>query len=592
MLRYMRESAIRTLGVLVLMAVAAGVGDAAPCSDFQDGTLQGWTKDGTFNGNLWNPGTGGNPDGYMYCEDTMAGGGTLWARAPSAFTGDLSAYRGLQWDEYLAACTPPPTYPTFPILTAIIDGDTTSYREKNRPVGTLNQWRTRYVSFDSTAWERASGTAWFRQVIRDVDMLDMNFDCNTQCRAEAGIDNIRLVGPDPAQSSVPRWDAYGHAFVSPGTASKVDTVLVTVRDCSGAPVPEARVEIRFFGCTRLCIDYPDAGLSGTTGEDGSVVLDPRVGGCDDCTIQVTANGIVLRSYTKIVSTDWNGILADGFVDAADVTWFASAMQSQAPCGDYDGNGKVGPDDYQLLMAAFMASDANLYPCYPYPDQGACCFPGGACLVTTAAACMPPAAWHGEWYACLPNPCSESQGACCSLAGTCTITTFEECLPPGVWHGEWPTCEPNPCPVPVPGACCAPSGDCRVTLPADCTPPNTWNGESPTCEPNPCISTPVGHGPSRGPGGLPAILQAPNPMRVGTAQEILFYVPRSGSVSLKAYDTTGALVCTIASGSFEAGVHRVTWPGSGGFGAPNRAGAYLLRLSAAQGSDVWKIIRLR
>ena len=70
-------------------------------SDFDDGTLQGWTKEPVFNGNLFNSPTGGNPNGFMVATDTVAGGGALLAHAPSIFTGDLSIYDGFQWDEFV-----------------------------------------------------------------------------------------------------------------------------------------------------------------------------------------------------------------------------------------------------------------------------------------------------------------------------------------------------------------------------------------------------------------------------------------------------------------------------------------------------------
>lgn len=630
---FAREFAGRACAILALLAATAAVGGAVPYSDFEDGTLQGWTKLPAFNGDLVYAGRGGNPGGYMFCGDTMPGGGGLQARAPSDFTGDLSLYRGLQWDECLSACTPGPTSPTYPLLYAVVGGDTTIYRESNRQVTVVGSWQRRFVSFDADSWERVSGTASFDSAIHEVSMLTISMDCNTMCYGEAGVDNIMILGPDPKKSAVGPWDAYGHAFVSPGTQSGVDTVRITVRDFSGAPLPDSPVEIRFFDCARLCIDYPETGLSGTTDAGGRVALDPRVGGCDDCTIQVTADSLVIRTYTKVVSTDWNGIQADGLVEGTDVLWFLSAMRSQDVCGDYDGSGIVGSEDSLLIMAAQLALDANEYVCYPYEEYGACCLPGGTCMMTTSSECVWPSVWHGDRHTCQPNQCPQPQGACCTPDGICTISTQAECLPPNAWYGASSTCIPNRCPVPPPGACCTTSGQCAMTPANACQPPSMWHGEwitcapNPcsvlplgaccattgectltaaegcqlpsvwhgawlTCNPNPCASIDVGEEPSPRPRVVPAILSVRNPMPLGTAQEICFFAPRRGRITLQAYDVTGALVCGIAGGLFEAGVHHVTWPGSDGSGVSHRSGAYLLRLTTPQGSVVRKVIRLR
>jgi hypothetical protein len=176
--------------------------------------------------------------------------------------------------------------------------------------------------------------------------------------------------PDPDQSSVLPWDDYGKAFVSPGTQSGVDSVSIAVRDFFGRPLSGAFVEIAFDGCNSLCVDAPD-GLSGITGGDGRVVLDPRVGGCAGCVATVFADGVPLRTYARVASPDWDGSAADGQMHLADAVFFYGRVGTSDPCADYTGDGVVDQDDIDLFSAAYDAQDANDWHCGEPPDPGQC-----------------------------------------------------------------------------------------------------------------------------------------------------------------------------------------------------------------------------
>jgi hypothetical protein len=267
-------------------------------------------------------------------------------------------------------------------------------------------------------------------------------------------------------------------------------MTITVRDASGTPLAGVHVEVGFFGCANLCIDYPESGLTGTTDPAGQVTLDPRVGGCAGCTIQVTADGLVIRTFSRVISPDWDGTTADGRVNAADIAWFNSVYGSGIynVCADYNMDGSVSLSDVVYLSGAQGAT--NSYRCYPYPVVGACCDLYGACTMTIQADCQPPAVWHGEWFACVPDPCPVPPlGACCDATGGCTLTIEINCPSPAVWHPEWVSCAPNPCP-PV-GACCDAGGGCEPTIQGNCLPPAEWHEEWVTCDPNPCPIPPVG-----------------------------------------------------------------------------------------------------
>jgi hypothetical protein len=170
--------------------------------------------------------------------------------------------------------------------------------------------------------------------------------------------------PDPIFSTTEPWDTYGQAFVAPGEQSPVDEVTVTVVDMAENPIPNAFVEIRFEGCSDICIDpIAENGLYGWTDEDGIAVLNPHVGGCDDCEVRVLANGMCISAYSFMTSTDWNSDEANGIISLEDFAFFATAfLGTQNLCADYNGNGVVGPEDFAMFAVSFKAFDANEAGC--------------------------------------------------------------------------------------------------------------------------------------------------------------------------------------------------------------------------------------
>jgi hypothetical protein len=169
--------------------------------------------------------------------------------------------------------------------------------------------------------------------------------------------------PDPATSSVEPWDTWGQALVIPGSTISNDDVTVTVHNSQDQPIVGATVEIDLSGCTGLCIDPVDAGLTGTTDGSGVATLNPVVGGCEDCTITVRANGVTIRQYTHVSSPDWDGGVADGNVGVGDLAFFGAAFnQTQDACGDYDGDGAVGVTDLPVFGAAFNGGASNPNGC--------------------------------------------------------------------------------------------------------------------------------------------------------------------------------------------------------------------------------------
>jgi len=86
--------------VAVAIGLAGSVGPvgAAPPSDFDDGTLQGWVANPEPAIALTNPGAGGNPGGYALLVDVRPGGpeGPRWhRRSSSAISVALQEPRGI-----------------------------------------------------------------------------------------------------------------------------------------------------------------------------------------------------------------------------------------------------------------------------------------------------------------------------------------------------------------------------------------------------------------------------------------------------------------------------------------------------------------
>ncbi|UCF06280.1 MAG: choice-of-anchor D domain-containing protein [bacterium] len=149
-------------------------------------------------------------------------------------------------------------------------------------------------------------------------------------------------------------------MVSPGIG--LDTVTVTVRDASNNPCPYVLVEVDVSDCSGLCIDTPN-GLSAVTDSNGVAYIDARVGGCDACNVVVRADGITIRTYSRIVSADWDGSWADGVVDSLDLDFLMLYYNvSYEVCADYNGDGLVDISDFSFLGDFW--GNANSVPC-PY-----------------------------------------------------------------------------------------------------------------------------------------------------------------------------------------------------------------------------------
>ncbi len=184
-------------GYVLLGAIVYGLNCApavaVPFSDFDDGSIQGWTPITPFEGTLSLVITGGNPGGWLRATDTLNGGGGLLIAGPAEFSGDLSVYEGVSFDEIVL------TQPGGQYVQSI----TPILRKANGvrfmyygDLGPTDVWRSRYVSFDPDLWVPYYPGTKFENVIHDCTLV-FDLDCWAGLGPESGIDNFRLV-PEPS----------------------------------------------------------------------------------------------------------------------------------------------------------------------------------------------------------------------------------------------------------------------------------------------------------------------------------------------------------------------------------------------------------
>lgn len=201
---------IQNILVLTCLLIAVPSVQAALVSDFDDGTMQGWSEGDPFNngslgGTLSVVNSGGNPGGYLRATDSVADGGSLAALAPTLLSGNLTLLGGLLWDVLLpsqAVCS----------TNVLLEGtDGTFYRSEYTLLET-NSWFTKSVDFGSdVGWQLLKGTASFASVVSNTKALYIELDVTTCCTIEAGIDNIRTVSSCSCVDSdndgvIDQWD--------------------------------------------------------------------------------------------------------------------------------------------------------------------------------------------------------------------------------------------------------------------------------------------------------------------------------------------------------------------------------------------------
>ena len=96
--------------------------------------------------------------------------------------------------------------------------------------------------------------------------------------------------------------------------------------------------------------------------------------------------------------------------------------------------------------------------------------------------------------------------------------------------------------------------------------------------------------SAGMPGFNAFAMRPNPFAARTS--ITLELPRKTALKVSIYDAQGRLVWTDCRGTMARGHQEITWDGRDGDGRELPAGAYLTRITTADGTTMGKVILAR
>ena len=182
----------RTLLTAAALALVAPIAAAAPLSTFDTG-FDGWsasTQSGLEfqGGTLERSATGGFPGGYLFANDREPGMGTLPIQAPEAFTGDLSAFAAIRFDQIAF-----PSNYTRGLRVDIIGAGGTRYNKLADQPDTFQIWETVTLEFSSFV-KQGVGTASLADVLADVEALLVSLEVSQNSNGtEGGVDNITLV---------------------------------------------------------------------------------------------------------------------------------------------------------------------------------------------------------------------------------------------------------------------------------------------------------------------------------------------------------------------------------------------------------------
>lgn len=183
--------------ILAAMALPASA-TTMVSSDFEDGTLGGWAlSSGSVGFDLINPGSGGNPGGYLQMVDTLAGGAGGLVEAPSQYHGDLSGFTSVSWDSRSPI--------TANNIRFIVRGSASTYVYNPGTAGLLaNTWQSWTANLDGgTGWTQISGSADFMTMLKSVTLFAFTLEIATTIGNEASLDNVKLNPKVQQPSAIP-----------------------------------------------------------------------------------------------------------------------------------------------------------------------------------------------------------------------------------------------------------------------------------------------------------------------------------------------------------------------------------------------------
>ena len=194
--------------IATTLAASAGAALAGPSlvaeTLWDTGTFEGWTfTDGGSTGGTWvNPGSGGNPGGFVqYIDGTDGQAAPPQLSAPSAYLGDYNGLIGgfFQYDVRIDAAagdgSDATNYPRIRLFGA--DG---SIARAALDVQVTNDWQQVTISIVESDWQMVSGT--WAGLIGDVNGLYFGGDVLLGGGPEGAVDNFRLFIPAPGATAL------------------------------------------------------------------------------------------------------------------------------------------------------------------------------------------------------------------------------------------------------------------------------------------------------------------------------------------------------------------------------------------------------
>lgn len=163
--------------------------------------------------------------------------------------------------------------------------------------------------------------------------------------------------PDPSKCSVSPADNLNGVVLCPDSPGAIAATIytITVKNSSGAAIPNASVAVEFPAPTNIRV-CTTAVHTGTTNGSGISVITLKGGGCQRTTVGgtvyaavVKANGVAIRSYYNSKSPDYDCVGPNGIVNLQDLLCYRNPVVG---CHDYDNNGSMNLSDTLIFAPAY------------------------------------------------------------------------------------------------------------------------------------------------------------------------------------------------------------------------------------------------
>ncbi len=634
------------------------------CARFADFTHPDheWTPDDAGPGTpslVWHE-DGGRPWGTLEAVNADGGFGDAEIVSPSGWAGDaygLTGYGEVRFDLMIPDDVPGPVMipPAVTLLGGSIAGGRADYIFEELPLPGI--WMSYSVALDASLWLTDGPLL----VAILQDLAEVRIGCDLADGPDRILFDNVYVGrsldeeldadanglPDACQPE--NFDlvlgncnpAMGRFFAMPGVTSKAYDIPVSVKDGYGDARAKVSVEARLTEpCPDLCMAPVQPRLTTVTGSGGGGGLDPDMGGCGACPIDVVMDHLLVYHFDQVVSPDFDGSEGNGWINHRDYAYFQSVFGYGIydGCADYTSDGMVDLGDLTLMVAALGTygtticdgSDplsCNRASCFHFGSENWTGYPPGQTIVqylatggnpdghlrcfnfgSEEAYITAPLNFCGDWtdldgsgVVRFDHDLANDGGAPVAApmkivligAGGTAEHVFPTLPEPGVWTtyaadleasswtvtaGTWPALLADVQAVMLLTEF-TPSFDQNLFDNIYVGPRLDYYGDgNRNLMPDACEMAPTSARETPPNRGDLTLDNFPNPFNPSTT--IVYSLPADGKVDLSVYDIRGRLVKTLTRGELRAaGIGNATWRGDDEQGRPVAGGVYLVRLQA-------------